>query len=92
MAVVSELMSKDMVCVDIEANLVDAIGYMRGRNIGAIVILSWVPPISKDALVHHLAVPKIYLRHGTMVELPSMVFSYYPMNLDLLYLVGGYSS
>jgi hypothetical protein len=50
-----------------------------------IAILAAAPPVSKDALVHHLAVPKIYLRHGGMVELPSMPFSYYPANLELLY-------
>ena len=53
---------------------------------GAIVILASVPPISRDALVHHLAVPKLYLRHGAIHEIPFMVFSYYPMNLDMLYL------
>jgi len=53
----------------------------------SIVILSWVPPVSKDALVHHLAIPKLYLKHGGMYEIPFMPFSYYPMNLDLLYLI-----
>jgi hypothetical protein len=53
----------------------------------AILILASVPPISRDALVHHLAVPKLYLRHGAIYEIPFMVFSYYPMNLDMLYLV-----
>ena len=53
----------------------------------SIVILASVPPVSKDALVHHLTVPKMYLRHGGIYEIPSMVFSYYPMNLDLLYLI-----
>jgi 4-amino-4-deoxy-L-arabinose transferase-like glycosyltransferase len=52
-----------------------------------IVLLSLVPPVSKDELVHHLAVPKLYLKHGGMVEIPFMPFSYYPMNLDLLYLI-----
>jgi 4-amino-4-deoxy-L-arabinose transferase-like glycosyltransferase len=55
--------------------------------IGAIVILSWVPPVSRDALTHHLAVPKLYLQHGGIYEIPSIVFSYYPMNLDLLYII-----
>ena len=55
--------------------------------IGSILILSFVPPISRDALVHHLAVPKLYLQHGGMYEIPSMEFSYYPMNLDLIYLI-----
>ena len=55
--------------------------------IALIVILSLVPPVSKDALVHHLAVPKLYLKHGGMYEIPFMPFSYFPMNLHLLYLV-----
>ena len=31
-------------------------------------VLSLVPPISRDALVHHLAVPKLYLEHGGIFE------------------------
>ncbi|MFC1857517.1 ArnT family glycosyltransferase [Thermodesulfobacteriota bacterium] len=53
----------------------------------AVIILAWVPPVSKDALTHHLAVPKLYLQHGGVYEIPDIVFSYYPMNLDLLYVV-----
>ena len=53
----------------------------------SIIVLSLVPPISRDALVHHLAVPKLYLQHGGIYEIPSMEFSYYPMNLDLLYVI-----
>lgn len=53
----------------------------------SIIILAFVPPVSQDALNHHLAVPKLYLKQGGIYEIPSMVFSYYPMNLDLLYLI-----
>ncbi len=53
----------------------------------SVLILSWVPPVSRDALTHHLAVPKLYLKHGGIFEIPFMSFSYYPMNLDLLYLI-----
>lgn len=53
----------------------------------SIVILSWVPPVSKDALVHHLIVPKLYLKYGGVYEIPSMPFSYYPMNLEFLYMI-----
>ena len=52
-----------------------------------ITILASVPPVSKDALVHHLAIPNLYLKHGGIYEIPFMPFSYYPMNLDLLYLI-----
>ncbi|MGB5747186.1 MAG: phospholipid carrier-dependent glycosyltransferase [Desulfobacterales bacterium] len=55
--------------------------------IASIVILSWVPPVSRDALTHHLAVPKLYLNQGGIFEIPSIKFSYYPMNLDLLYML-----
>jgi 4-amino-4-deoxy-L-arabinose transferase-like glycosyltransferase len=55
--------------------------------VASVVLLSWVPPVNKDELVHHLAVPKLYLKHGGMVEIPFMDFSYYPMNVDLLYLI-----
>ena len=55
--------------------------------IASVIVLSWVPPVSKDALTHHLAVPKLYLKHGGIHEIPHMSYSYYPMNLDLLYLI-----
>lgn len=51
------------------------------------MILSCVPPTGRDALIHHLAVPKLYLKHGGIYEIPGLEFSYYPMNLDLLYLI-----
>ena len=53
----------------------------------SIILLSCVPPISRDALVHHLNLPKLYLEHGEIYEIPSMPFSYYPMNLGLIYLI-----
>ena len=53
----------------------------------SIIILASVPPISRDALVHHLAVPKLWIKHGGMYEIPDLVFSYYPMTLDILYLI-----
>ncbi len=53
----------------------------------SVIILSWVPPVSRDALTHHLAIPKLYLAHGSMHEIPSMAVSYYPMNVDLLYVI-----
>ena len=51
------------------------------------VLLCLTPPISRDALIHHLAIPKLWIRHGGFYETPWNVFSYFPMNIDLLYLV-----
>lgn len=61
--------------------------FMLLATIGAVLILAAVPPVGKDAMTHHLAVPKLYLTHGGMYEIPNLVFSYYPMNVDLLYLI-----
>lgn len=51
------------------------------------ILLDFLPPLEKDALIHHLAVPKLWLRAGGFVETPWAYFSYYPMNLELLYLI-----
>ena len=53
----------------------------------SIVLMASVPPFSRDALTHHLAVPKLYIAEGRMVEMPDIVPSYFPMNMDLLYLI-----
>jgi hypothetical protein len=53
----------------------------------AVLLLASVPPVDRDALTHHLAVPKLYLKYGGIHEIPHVPFSYYPMNLDLLYLI-----
>ena len=58
-----------------------------GMLIFSIIVLSSVPPTAKDELVHHLAVPKLYLEHGGIYEIPFMEYAYYPMNLDLLYMI-----
>lgn len=50
-------------------------------------ILAAVPPVDRDALTHHLFVPKLYLQNGGIYEIPEIPFSYYPMNLDLLYMI-----
>lgn len=51
------------------------------------IILSFTPPIARDALIHHLAIPKLWLLNGGFYETKWAEFSYYPMNIDLLYLI-----
>jgi hypothetical protein len=51
------------------------------------IILALTPPIARDVLIHHLAIPKLWLKHGGFYEIPWAEFSYYPMNIDLLYLI-----
>jgi hypothetical protein len=55
--------------------------------VGTEVVLNLTPPISRDALVHHLAIPKLWLKHGGFYEMPWADYSYYPMYINLLYLV-----
>uniref|UniRef100_UPI004055E2D0 ArnT family glycosyltransferase n=1 Tax=Candidatus Electronema sp. TaxID=2698783 RepID=UPI004055E2D0 len=52
----------------------------------SLVLLACTPPFDRDGLIHHLQIPKLYLQHGGIYEIPELVFSYYPMNLDLLYM------
>jgi hypothetical protein len=55
--------------------------------IGCIAILASVPPVSRDALTHHLFIPKLYIEYGGIYEIPHIIFSYYPGNLNFLYLI-----
>ncbi len=51
------------------------------------IVLALTPPIARDVLIHHLAIPKLWLRHGGFYDISWAEFSYYPMNVDLLYLI-----
>ncbi len=75
-----------------------AAGKRTGRGI-ALLLLGFVavflaseaamnltPPTSRDALIHHLAIPNIWIENGGIIETPWADFSYYPMNIDLLYM------
>lgn len=55
--------------------------------IAFIIIISTVPPVSRDAQTHHLALPKIWLTEGILSVVPEMEFSYYPQLIDLLYIL-----
>lgn len=58
---------------------------LLGGLVCAIALMAGVPPVSRDALTAHLYVPRLYLQKGGMYEIPSVTFSYYPMNLEMLY-------
>src|SRR3990172_6409937 len=53
----------------------------------AILPLSLTPPSVRDELIHHLAVPKLYIENGRIFQIPFMGFSYFPMNTELLYII-----
>lgn len=49
--------------------------------------LALLPPTATDDLIMHLLLPKLYIQAGRIHELASMGFSYFPMNIDLLYII-----
>ena len=67
------------------SNFIYAIGLLG--VVLSIFLLASVPPVSRDALTHHLYIPKLYIQHGGIYEIPALKFSYYPMNIDLLYMI-----
>jgi hypothetical protein len=55
--------------------------------LGTEFLLNLTPPIARDALIHHLAIPKLWLKNGWFYEMKWAKFSYYPMNIDILYMI-----
>ena len=51
----------------------------------AIAVLDLVPPVARDELTHHLAIPELYVRARRIIEIPFADQSYYPMLVDMLY-------
>ncbi|MFQ5903024.1 MAG: phospholipid carrier-dependent glycosyltransferase, partial [Candidatus Binatia bacterium] len=49
------------------------------------VVLGLVPPTARDELTHHLAVPRLYVKAGRILEIPFAPYSYYPGLVDMLY-------
>ena len=48
----------------------------------------FLPPFFYDTLHYHYGLPSIFLRSGHTVPLPYVVESYFPLGVEMLYLVG----
>lgn len=48
-------------------------------------LLATTPTVSWDANTYHLTVPKLFLAAGGFREIPFNVYSYWPLNVQLLY-------
>ena len=46
------------------------------------------PPFAKDALVYHLAVPKLLLQHGGFYFVPGNIYANFPMGVEMLFVPG----
>jgi hypothetical protein len=62
-----------------------ALGATAALFVATAVVLSFVPPVARDELTHHLAVPALFVRAGRMVEIPFADQAFYPMLVTLLY-------
>ncbi|MHC4851724.1 MAG: hypothetical protein ACYTKC_01415 [Planctomycetota bacterium] len=49
------------------------------------LLLAVLPLLSLDANVYHLAVPNLYLRAGGFREIPYLVYSNWPLGMELLF-------
>ena len=55
--------------------------------LGAALLLALTPETARDALLYHLAIPKLYLKHHGFYFVPGNVFANYPFHTELLYLL-----
>jgi len=49
--------------------------------------MGMAPPTARDVLIHHLAIPRLYLEAGRIYEIPFAPPASYPQTLEMLYLV-----
>jgi len=47
-----------------------------------------LPEIEFDPLIYHLTVPKLYLQHHQIVDIPEILEAVFPKNVGMLYLYG----
>ncbi len=50
------------------------------------LVLALAPPVKTDALVYHLAIPKAYLEHHGIVNLPNNMYSFFPLLFEMVFL------
>lgn len=62
-----------------------ALVFLISLTIISILGLAVLPPSSRDELIQHLAVPKLYVMSHGIFEIKFMTFAYLPQNMDLLY-------
>ncbi len=54
--------------------------------LSAALILTMTPETGKDALVYHLAAPKLYLKHHGFYFIPGSIYSNLPFQAEMLYM------
>lgn len=60
---------------------------VAGALIFLALTLAQTPPTRADALTYHLAVPKAYLENRGVVNLPNNIYSFFPLQFEMIYLL-----
>lgn len=55
--------------------------------VGALLLLALTPETAKDALVYHLAIPKLYLRHGGIYFIEGNIAQGNPLLTEMIFLL-----
>ena len=63
-----------------------AVGLAVGAAALVPLSLALCPPFAKDALVYHLAVPKLFLQAGGLRYIPGNLYSNFPLGVEMLFL------
>lgn len=56
--------------------------------LAACLLMTLTPETQKDALIYHLAVPKLYLHHHGFYFIPGNIFAGYPLLGEMQYVLG----
>jgi len=68
-----------------DSKLRRAVGAICVMFMGITMMLSLTPPVELDAVAYHLPLARLYAGAGGFVETPSIVYSYMPMGVQVLY-------
>lgn len=63
-------------------------GAAIGACLAATFWAAWAPPHQYDSLVYHLPLAARYLREGALSPAPHLLFSHFPQNGEMLFVVG----
>ncbi|QTA92394.1 ArnT family glycosyltransferase [Desulfonema magnum] len=63
------------------------ISVILGISLLGALLFVLTPAIGNDALTYHLAVPKLFLEHHGFFFIPGNIFSHYPLNSEMLFLI-----
>ncbi|MEK6808633.1 MAG: glycosyltransferase family 39 protein [Nanoarchaeota archaeon] len=55
-------------------------------------ISSFAPAIEWDSITYHLSLPKIFIQQKTIIYIPTILYSLYPLFTEMLFLIGMFAN